>query len=309
MSILPKIIVILGPTASGKTGLSLKLAKKFKGEIISADSRQVYKYMNIGTAKEPGKWEKIGGKKVYVAGGIRHYVIDFLEPDKIFSAGSFKKEALKNIYDILKRGKMPFIAGGTGLYISAIADNLSFAETESLPELRQDLEKKTLGELVKLLKKFDLKAYKKIDLKNKRRVVRALEVAMVTGKSFVEQRNKGKKLFNVLKIGIKMPREKLYDRINKRVDEQIKAGLLQETKKLVKKGFGWGLPAMSGIGYKQMGMYLRGEVSWDEAVRILKRDTRHYARRQMIWWRKDKRIKWAKDYKKAERLVKRFLAR
>lgn len=307
MSILPKIIAILGPTASGKTALSLKLAKEFGGEIISADSRQVYKYMDIGTAKEAGKWRKFEGKKVYMVEDIPHHLIDFLEPDEEFSAGLFKKLALKAIKDILSRGKIPFIVGGTGLYISTVTDNLEIPQVASDKKLRQELEKKGLDELVKELEELDPWSAERIDLKNKRRVSRALEVVKATGESFIEQRDRGDKLFEVLKIGIEISREKLYERINGRVDEQIKAGLLEETKKLVERGYSWNLPSMSGIGYKQMGMYLRGEADWEEAIRILKRDTRHYARRQMIWWKRDKEIRWAKNYAEAEELVRGFL--
>lgn len=307
MSTLPKIVVILGPTASGKTALSLKLAKEFNGEIISADSRQVYKYMDIGTAKEPGEWQEVDGKKVYMVEGVPHHLIDFLEPDEEFSTGLFKKKSLEIIKDILSRGKVPFIVGGTGLYISAVTENLEIPKVKPDKKLREKLEKQDLEKLIEELKNIDPLSIQQIDLKNKRRVIRALEVVMTTGKSFVEQQDRGESLFEILKLGLDMPREKLYERINKRVDEQMKAGLLEETKKLVDLGYSWKLPAMSGIGYKQMGMYLRGEVDLEEATRILKRDTRHYAKRQMIWWKKDKEIKWVDDYKKTKKLVNKFL--
>lgn len=307
MSTLPKIVVILGPTASGKTALSLKLAKEFKGEIISADSRQVYKYMDIGTAKEPGRWQEVDGKKVYMVDGVPHHLIDFLEPNEEFSTGLFKKKSLEIIKDILSRGKIPFVVGGTGLYISAITENLEIPKARPDKKLRERLENQDLDELIKELEDIDPLSAQQIDLKNKRRVVRALEVVHLTGKSFVEQQDRGDKLFEVLKIGIDIPRKKLYERINKRVDEQMKNGLLEETKKLVELGYSWGLPSMSGIGYKQMGMYLRGEVDLDEAIRILKRDTRHYAKKQLVWWRKDKEIKWVEGYKEARDKAKIFL--
>lgn len=302
MSKLPKIIIILGPTASGKTALSLKLAKKYNGEIINADSRQVYKEMNIGTAKEPRDDEK----KEYFVRGIPHHLIDVVRPDEEFTLAHFKQMALEKINDILKRKKMPIIAGGTGLYIWAIVDNLDIPSVAPDFKLRKKLEKKSLAELVKMLKKADPLSAKKIDLKNPRRVIRALEVALRNKGSFVEQQKKSPPLFNALQIGISIPREILYQRINQRVDEQIKDGLINEVKKLAKK-YSWSLPAMSGLGYKQIGYYLRGEKTLPEAVELIKRDTRRYAKKQMTWFKRDKRIKWIKNDKEIDKLVKKFI--
>lgn len=306
---MPKIIVILGPTASGKTDLGLKLAKKFAGEIVSADSRQVYKKMNIGTAKPQGVWGKINGNKVYVVDNIPHHLVDIIDPGKDFTVADYKKMAIEKINDILSRGKLPIIVGGTGLYIWTLLDNLDIPKIKPSQRLRKGLEKKSVSELVALLKKMDLETAKRIDLHNPRRVLRALEVFILSGESLARQRTKSMPLFNALQIGIDLPRAALYKRIDVRVEQQIKNELVEETKKLVKQKYDWSLPSMSGIGYKQIGLYLRGEATLDEAIAILKRDTRRYAKRQMTWFGRDKQIAWIKKpvFKSAARLVKDFL--
>lgn len=305
-NILPKIIVILGPTASGKTDLSLALAKKFNGEIVSADSRQVYKKMNIGTAKPAGEWNK----KEYIVGGVPHHLMDIVDPGKDFSLADYKNLATQAVKDILNKKKLPIVVGGTGLYIQTLIENLDIPKVEPSKQLRKQLEKKTLPELVKMLEKIDPASAKKIDLKNPRRVLRALEVFILSGESFFNQRTKSKPMYQVLQIGIDWSREELFKRINARVDKQITEGLVEETKKLAGK-YKWNIPSMSGIGYKQIGFYLRGEMSLAEAVEILKRDTRHYAKRQMTWFKRDKNIVWIKnsDLALAEKKIKEFLVK
>ncbi len=288
---LPKIIVIVGPTASGKTDLGLVLAKNFNGEIISADSRQVYKKMNIGTAKPKGKWEK----DMYVVEGILHYGMDIIEPDQEFTLADFKALATKCIQDTIDRKKIPIIVGGTGLYIWSLIDNLDIPSVAPNLELRNELEKKNLAELVAMLEKLDPDTYAKIDLRNPRRVVRALEVVISSGQSFFAQRTKSEPLFEVLQIGIEVPKEELYKRIDLRIDKQMVDGLLPETEELVRLGYGWHLPSMSSIGYKQIGYYMRGEMNVQEAVDRLKGDTKKYAKRQMTWFKRDKRVVWVKN--------------
>lgn len=303
-NILPKIIVILGPTASGKTDLGLALAKKFDGEIISADSRQVYKKMNIGTAKPVGVWQK----KTYTVDSVPHHLMDIIDPGKDFSLADYKKLAMQAIQDILNRKKLPIVVGGTGLYVQALIENLDIPKVEPSKQLRKQLEKKTLPELVKMLEKMDPASVKKVDLKNPRRVLRALEVFILSGESFFKQRTKSKPVYRVLQLGLDWPREELFKRINARVDKQIADGLVEETKKLAGR-YKWDLPGMSGIGYKQIGFYLRGEMSLAEAIEMLKRDTRRYAKRQMTWFKRDKNIIWIKnaDLVLAEKKVKEFL--
>jgi tRNA dimethylallyltransferase len=303
---LPKIIVVLGPTASGKTDLGIALAKKFNGEVVSADSRQVYKEMDIATAKPAG----VKKNGAYLAGGVRHYCIDIVRPDEEFTVAHFKKLATVKINSILRRGKLPIVVGGTGLYLWSIIDNLDIPAVAPDRALRAKLEKMPLPAMVKILKEYSVASYKNIDLKNPRRVLRALELALSGAPAPVPQKNKLAPLYNALQIGIRVPREQLYRRIDARVDQQIAGGLIDEVKMLSEK-YDWKLPSMSGIGYKQLGGYLRGEAGLEEAVEMIKRDTRHYAKRQITWFKRDERIKWL-DYGKlpapAHALVKKFLA-
>jgi len=299
MSTLPKLIVILGPTASGKTDLSLKLAKKFKGEIVNADSRQIYKGMDIGTGK-------VADKK-----GVKHYLLDVIDPDEEFTLADYKKQAVVAIRDILKRGKVPFLVGGTGLYIQSVVDNLNIPAVPPNKKLREQFEKETkkpgaLAKWYKKLLKLDPGAAKVVDAKNPRRIIRALEVCLATGKQFSKLREKGEPLFNVLQIGINLPRQKLYEKIDQRVEQMIKDGLVSETKKLFKK-YNPELPSMNGIGYKEMGEPLNGKYDLAEAAQKIKYRTHAYARRQMTWFRRDKRIKWIKNYKEAEKKIGKWL--
>lgn len=287
MKELPRILVVLGPTGSGKTDLGIAIAKKNNGEIISADSRQIYKQMDIGTAKPKGEWKD--GK--YFVNGIPHYLMDVVNPDENFTVADFKVQAIAHIDDILKHNKLPIIVGGTGLYIWSVVDNLEIPKVAPNTELRMELEKKTQPELIEMLKQLDPESAEKIDLKNPRRVLRALEVAMTTGESFFNQRKKQESLYDAQEFGINISKEDLYKRLDARVDQQIKDGLVDEVKSLSEK-YSWNLPSMSGIGYKQIGYYLRGEMTLEQAIELLKRDTRRYAKRQMTWFKRDPRIKW-----------------
>ncbi|MBU3965562.1 tRNA (adenosine(37)-N6)-dimethylallyltransferase MiaA [Patescibacteria group bacterium] len=323
MSSVKPLIVILGPTASGKSELALRLAKKCNGEIISADSRQIYREMDIGTAKpfqcqkSKVKSQKYNSKfknnklKPILIQNIPHYLIDIINPDEEFSVAQYKELAIKIIRDIQSRGKIPFLVGGTGLYVSAMVDNLEIPKVKPNLSLRKKLEKMPLDKLLKKLEKLDPMTLKIIDKKNKRRIIRALEVTISTKKPFSKQREKGRPLFDVLEIGIDVPRKALYKKIDQRVNKMIKQGLVDETKKFAKK-YSWKLPSMSGIGYKQIGMYLRGEITLEKAGELIKFATHAYARRQMTWFRRDKRIKWIKmdtdsNFNKIIKLCKMFL--
>lgn len=299
MKTLPKIIVIVGPTASGKTALSLELAKQFVGEIVNADSRQVYRGMNIGTAK-------IELDQEFLAGGIRHHLIDAADPGEEFSLSHFKRLAFETIDGILSRGKLPIIVGGTGLYVQAIVENLDIPAVAPDTRLRAELEKKDLLELVGMLKQRDPEAYGKVDLKNPRRVVRALEIALSENTDQIKKFSKLDPRYDALQIGINISREELVARINRRVDEQINAGLVDEVRGLA-QSYSWDLPAMSGIGYKQIGYFLNGQISLPEAVELIKRDTRRYAKRQMTWFKRDGSIHWIQDSGGVRRLVEEFL--
>lgn len=305
--ILPKLIVILGSTASGKTDWGLKLAKKFNGEIISADSRQVYKKMNIGTAKIPGEWRRNGLRKTYYVEDIPHHLIDFLDPGKTFAVSEFRDKAIKYIKLTNKEGRIPLLVGGTGLFIHAVVDNLEIPRVAPNKQLRKSLEDKSNEELMKLLKTLDPKSAGTVDSKNTRRIIRALEVCILSGVPFSEQQIKGDQIFDVLQIGLKVSREVLYERIDERIDSMMKLGLLEEVKNLLKQKYDWSLSSMSGIGYRQFKGYLAGEYNLEKAIELLKRDTRRYAKRQITWFKRDPRIKWCHEYKEAEKLVNDFL--
>ncbi len=302
---LPKIVAILGPTASGKTGLAIALAKEFNGEIVNADSRQVYKRMNIGTAKPEGVWVK--GE--YLVEGVPHYLMDIIEPDQEFNLSHFKAEAIKAIETILKKGKLPIIVGGTGLYFWSLIDNLDIPHFAPNPELRQELEEKTLEELVVALKEKDPETAGTIDLKNPRRVIRALEVVLQSGKSFIELRKKGEALYSVLQVGLFWDKKELEERIALRVADQFKSGLKEEVEGLVKAGYSWNLPSMSGIGYHEFKDYLEGNISLSDVTALIIKDTMHYAKRQMTWFKRDVRIQWLNkdDLGRARSLVRNFI--
>jgi tRNA dimethylallyltransferase len=308
--ILPKIIAIVGPTASGKTDLGVALAKKFQGEIIAADSRTVYKYMDIATAKPKGETEKDEqGREYRLADGIRHYGFDLVDPGKTFTVAEYKDYAVTLIKEIIARGHLPILVGGTGFYIRAVVDNLEIPRIAPNKKMRASFENKTLSELVTLLKDVDPVGATEVDLKNKRRVMRALEVSILSGKAFSEQKKKGPVLFEALVLGLMPEREVLYQRIDERVEKQFEAGLVEETKKLVKRGYPWSLPSMSGIGYKEVGEFLRGEIDLARAKEKIKFRTHDYARRQITWFKKEKNIRWVADKKAAEKLVSEFTAK
>jgi len=313
------LIVILGPTASGKSELALKLAKLCKGGIINADSRQIYKDMIIGTGSPVDTTQKpklkVQGcksksktkmKGCRVIHGINHYLFHFIRPSEPFSVAEYKKLAINTIRDMQNRGILPILVGGTGLYISAIVDNLEIPEAPPNLRLRKQLEKKSAKKLFGMLKKIDSRSASLIGPNNKRKIIRSLEVYQLTGKPFSSQQVKGEPLFNVLEIGIKSDRSKLYKKIDQRVDEMIENGLINETKYLVRK-YKSDLPAMTGIGYEEISQYLRDDLGLEEASQLIKYRTHHYARRQETWFKRDKKIKWVKNCKDAERLAKSFL--
>ncbi len=317
---LSKIIIVVGPTASGKTDLALYLAKKFNGEIICADSRTVYKYLNIGTAKPYIGKKYYRKNNIYIIDDIPHYFINIAEPSHRITVAHFKKTAHRIINDIVARHKIPIIVGGTGLYVDALVQGYEIPRVAPDRKLRLKLEKqlKRYGEsrLYQGLLELDPDVKKFIDPKNHRRVIRALEVIIKTGEKFSELRKKNNSKYKSLILGINLPREELYNRVNKRVEKMIKLGLINEVKKIAKK-YSWSHSAMSGIGYRQFKDYLKGKEALDQAINSLKRDTRHYAKRQITWFKRNKDIIWLnfdgekKDfprlYKKAEEICKKFI--
>jgi tRNA dimethylallyltransferase len=304
---LPKLIALVGPTACGKTDWSLKLARKLGSDVISADSRQIYKKMTIGTAKVQGEWRWNGLRRTYFVEDIAHHLVDFLDPGKFFTVAEFRDRALKYGKMANKNKKIPLVVGGTGLYVHALVDNLQIPRIPPNKKLRQSFEEKTLEQLMDLLKNLDAKTAESVDPNNKRRIIRALEVCILSGTPFSQQQDKGEPMFDILQIGIDVPREILYQRINERVDGMVKQGLLEEIKSLLKQKYSWELPSMSGIGYRQFRDHLEGNIGLDEAIELLKRDTRRYAKRQLTWFKRDDRIKWVQNYEDAEKLVDEFL--
>lgn len=273
-----KGIVISGATGVGKTDLSIKLAKRLNADIISADASQVYKFLDIGTAKVTEDEMQ----------GIKHYMIDVVEPDEDYSVGDFEVEVNKILHEKEENAENVILVGGTGLYIRAITDGFSDLPTKD-EKIRKDLEEKSLEELQEILKELDLQAYNEIDLNNKLRLVRAIEVCKITGGKFSELRVKNikKNNYNFLKVFLTRNREELYERINKRVDIMIQKGLVEEAKK-VYNNYEDSLYKISAIGYKELFNYFDGKVSLEEAIEDIKRESRRYAKRQMTWFRKEK---------------------
>ena len=273
-----KGIVISGATGVGKTDLSIKLAKRLNADIISADASQVYKFLDIGTAKVTEDEMQ----------GIKHYMIDVVEPDEDYSVGDFEVEVNKILHEKEENAENIILVGGTGLYIRAITDGFSDLPTKD-EKIRKDLEEKSLEELQEILKELDLQAYNEIDLNNKLRLVRAIEVCKITGGKFSELRVKNikKNNYNFLKVFLTRNREELYERINKRVDIMIQKGLVEEAKK-VYNNYEDSLYKISAIGYKELFNYFDGKVSLEEAIEDIKRESRRYAKRQMTWFRKEK---------------------
>ncbi|WP_373484969.1 tRNA (adenosine(37)-N6)-dimethylallyltransferase MiaA [Acetobacterium malicum] len=287
----PKVLVVVGPTASGKTALGVALAQKLNGEIISADSMQIYKYMNIGTAKVTLEEMQ----------GVPHYLVDCVSPDEEFSVAKYKAAALEAIEAILSKGKLPIIIGGTGLYINSLTLPWDFQKKDSDEIIRWRLtaEAEVLGKeaLFERLKTIDPATAQIVHPNNLNRIIRALEIYELTGKPkshFDEETKKQEVPYDYVMLGLDWDRETLYDRINRRVDLMIAEGLIDETKMLVERGYDWNLTALKAIGYKELKPYLEGTSTLAEAVTILKRDSRHYAKRQMTWFRKDDRIQWLK---------------
>jgi tRNA dimethylallyltransferase len=284
-----KIIVIVGPTAVGKTYVSIELAKKLGTEIISADSMQIYKGMDVGTAKINDEEKQ----------GIIHHMIDLIYPDENYSVSDFKTEAEKNINEILSKGKTPVIAGGSGLYVNSLIYDLDFSNAKSNDKLRDyyTYYHQEHGEdaLYEKLMKIDPESAEKIHKNNVKRVIRALEVYDLTGRKFSETntdiRKKSSK-YDFILIGLSMDRKALYERINQRVDKMIDDGLVEEVKALLDKGFEKNLISMQAIGYKEIIEFLEGNITFEEAVNILKRNTRHFAKRQFTWFLKDENVKW-----------------
>jgi tRNA dimethylallyltransferase len=275
------LILIIGPTAVGKTGLAIQLAERLNGEIVSADSRLFYRGMDIGTAKPTPKEQA----------RVPHHLIDVAEPDEIWSLAVFQQKAKEIITDIHARGKLPFLVGGTGQYVRAVTESWSPPEVEPDPRLRGALEglakEKGIYWLHERLNRIDPGAAEKIDPRNVRRTVRALEVILTTGKLFSRQRGHGKSPYNLLSIGLKRPRAELYHRVDQRIEAMFAAGFVEEVKGLLENGYSPELPTMSAIGYRECIRVLQGQLSVEQAKVEMRRATRVFVRRQSNWFKED----------------------
>ena len=283
------LVVILGPTASGKTKIAVELAAKMGGEIISGDSMQIYRDMDIGTAKIKPTETK----------GVPHHLLDIKNPDEPFSVAEFQNIARSKIVEITQKGKLPFIVGGTGLYIQAVIDPYQFTEQKNVLPYRSKLfalaEEKGEDYLFQLLRNIDPVSAEKIHPHDRKRVCRALEYYHLTGKT-ISQNTKAaehkESLYNLALVGLTLDRSLLYQRIEQRVDQMMAAGFLEEVKGLLSKGYSPDLPAMQGIGYRELCRYLHEEYALKEAVALIKQETRRFAKRQLTWFKRDQRIKW-----------------
>jgi len=296
-----QLLIIVGPTAVGKTDTAIALAQRLKGEIISADSMQIYKYMNIGTAK-PTLEEQAG---------VPHYLLDLVYPDEAFSVAEFQLKAQQLIDNISTRGKLPIVAGGTGLYVNSLMYEMDFTNTISNWELRNRLEDEANIHgnqyIHNKLKELDPKAAERIHPNNVKRVIRAIEVNYESGENIGDFKEdiKANSNYNICMVALTRDREELYDRVNKRVDIMVEQGLIKEVKELLAKGYPKDLIAFKGLGYKEIIGYLEGEFSLDYAVETLKRDTRRYAKRQLTWFKRYKEATWfnLSEYSSRENLI------
>ena len=284
-----KLIVVAGPTASGKTGLAIEIAKAINGEIVGADSMQIYKYMDIGAAK-PTAQERSEAV---------HHMIDFLEPDAEYSVADYTVQAHEVIAEIASRGKVPVMCGGTGLYINSVVDDVTFGEIDTDYEMRAELEalakKEGAQKLLEILSEFDEESAQKLHPNNLRRIIRAIEFYRVTGVPISEHQRQTKlreSRYEPLMLCVSWDRKVLYERINKRVDIMLNEGLLDEVRMLMDKGYTKELNSMKGIGYKEVMDYFNGEIAYDEMVELIKQSSRRYAKRQLTWFRRDERIHW-----------------
>lgn len=298
------LIVVAGPTASGKTGLAIDIARKFDGEVVSADSMQIYKYMDIGTAKPTAEERAM----------CPHHLIDFVEPDEDFSVADYTKLAHEKIADIYARGKLPVMCGGTGLYINSVVNDVEFGEMTADEELREKLAeigKREGGEkLIEILREFDPVSAERLHPNNMRRVIRAIEFYKLTKIPISEHQEMTKRIesrYDPVMFCIDHDRQILYDRIDLRVDLMIKDGLIDEVRRIMDMGYTKELNSMKGIGYKEIMDYLNGECTLEEAIENVKQGSRRYAKRQLTWFRRDERIIMLKPETasaEAERIIK-----
>ncbi|MFZ2681528.1 MAG: tRNA (adenosine(37)-N6)-dimethylallyltransferase MiaA [Patescibacteria group bacterium] len=309
---LPKILAVVGPTASGKTDIGLALARAFEGEVIAADSRTIYRGLDIGTAKPVGErilggdLKQMAGEKPLMVEGIPHWGLDITDPDKTFSVAEFQAYADIKIAEILERGHVPILVGGTGLYIRAVIDRPNFTAVPPDDTLRVELATLSNAELMTEIAERDPDTAATIDEDNRRRLERAIEILRATGKTLAETQKFDAPRYDALQLGIEIEREVLYARIDERVDGMIAGGLVDEVRELRNK-YGTNATAMTGIGYRQICEFLDGKTKLRDAVTRIKFDSHHYAKRQETWFKRDDRIIWVRDAKSAVEVAQKFL--
>ncbi|MDD4802712.1 MAG: tRNA (adenosine(37)-N6)-dimethylallyltransferase MiaA [Syntrophomonas sp.] len=297
-----KLAALVGPTAVGKTELSIRLAQRINGEIISCDSMQVYKGMNIGTAKASSAELKL----------VPHHLIDIAEPDELFTVADYQKLAQGKIKNITERGSLPIMVGGTGLYYQAVVDDYNFFPLESQQAVRKKWEQLYLEQgndyVYEQLRMVDKEYAEKIAPNDKKRIIRALEVYELTGQPFSLFQTRNQSAYNLAAVGLFLEREQLYNRIEERVDKMVADGLLEEVAGLREKGYDLTLNSMNALGYKQIFSYLEGWITWPEALDDIKRETRRFAKRQYTWFNKDQRIQWLNvaDYSSSSALLEKI---
>ncbi len=285
---LPKILCVVGPTASGKTAYAIELAKGNNGEIVSCDSMQIYTYMNIGTAKATAEERA----------EVPHHMIDFVDPNRDYSVADFVTDARACIAEILSRGKMPVLCGGTGLYIDSVLKSVEFSPQKRDDKLRDELWKKAEQDgaesVYEILKELDPIEADKVHYNNVKRVIRAIEICKTTGmtKTEADKLSIGKPMYNPTIYGLNMPREKLYERIDRRVDIMVEHGLVGEVRQLLNMGIRRDSTAMQAIGYKELVRYIDGLCDFETAIEDIKRESRRYAKRQLTWFRRNPDIIW-----------------
>lgn len=302
-----KILAIVGPTASGKSELAVLLAKKFNGEIISCDSRQIYRGLNLGTGKVPGKWQNKPEKK-FVYKGVTHYCIDYVNPARQYSVAGFQKDARKAVNKILRQKKLPILCGGTGHWIDAVVYNQNLPDVKPDLKLRATLEKFSAEKLFRRLKKLDPQRAKHIDRFNKRRLIRALEIVLTTGKPVPKILNYRSEIKNTLWLGIKTSQTELYKKIEARLKQRLRQGMVREVKKLHANGLSWKKLESFGLEYRFVAFYLQKKLTYNEMLIKLAYAIKHYSKRQLTWWKKNQDINWIKpELKPAEKLVSKFI--
>jgi len=294
---LPKAVAIVGPTAVGKTKLGIEIARKFNGEIVSGDSRQVFKYLDISTGKDLADY-----------GNIPYHLIDILEPNEEITVADFQKKAFSAIGKILRRKKLPVVVGGSPFYVYAVTEGWQFPKLEKDEKLRQKLNKLSLPELQNILQKIDPAAFDKIDQNNPRRLIRAIEICTLSGQDFEKAKPVSQPRYKVLLLGIKFSNEELKERIQARLIQRLNEGMIEEIQKIItKKQASYADLERLGLEPRFISYYLQGKINREQLEDLLLKNSYRFAKRQMTWFRKDKRIKWVKNFQEAHRLVANFL--